>query len=36
MNEAETYADYIDPALRKARWGVGEGSLARWTLGGRP
>src|SRR5271154_4827134 len=26
MNEAETRADYIDPALREAGWGVVEGS----------
>ncbi len=26
MNEAETRADYIDPALRAAGWGVVEGS----------
>jgi type I restriction enzyme R subunit len=26
MNEAETRAEYIDPALKAAGWGVGEGS----------
>src|SRR5271156_3840133 len=26
MNEAETRADYIDPALKAAGWGVAEGS----------
>lgn len=26
MNEAETRADYIDPALKSAGWGVAEGS----------
>jgi type I restriction enzyme R subunit len=25
MNEAETRADYIDPALKAAGWGVVEG-----------
>jgi type I restriction enzyme, R subunit len=29
MNEAETRADYIDPALRAAGWGVAEGSRIR-------
>ena len=29
MNEAETRAHYIDPALRKAEWGVVEGSRIR-------
>ena len=29
MNEAETRANYIDPALREAGWGVTEGSLVR-------
>ena len=29
MNEAETRADYIDPALRAAGWGVVEGSRIR-------
>ncbi len=29
MNEAETRADYIDPALRAAGWGVVEGSRVR-------
>lgn len=26
MNEAETRADHIDPALKEAGWGVVEGS----------
>ncbi len=26
MNEAETRAEYIDPALKAAGWGVVEGS----------
>src|SRR5205085_9852188 len=29
MNEAETRADYIDPALAAAGWGVVEGSRVR-------
>ena len=29
MNEAETRADYIDPALKAAGWGVAEGSRIR-------
>jgi type I restriction enzyme R subunit len=29
MNEAETRAEYIDPALREAGWGVVEGSRVR-------
>ncbi len=29
MNEAETRAELIDPALRKAGWGVVEGSRVR-------
>lgn len=29
MNEAETRADYIDPALKAAGWGVDEGSRIR-------
>jgi type I restriction enzyme R subunit len=29
MNEAETRADYIDPALKEAGWGVVEGSHIR-------
>jgi type I restriction enzyme R subunit len=29
MNEAETRADYIDPALKAAGWGVVEGSRIR-------
>ncbi len=29
MNEAETRADYIDPALKEAGWGVVEGSRIR-------
>jgi type I restriction enzyme R subunit len=29
MNEAETRAEYIDPALRVAGWGVVEGSRIR-------
>ncbi len=29
MNEAETRAEYIDPALKKAGWGVTEGSRIR-------
>src|ERR1700674_4181325 len=29
MNEAETRADYIDPALKEAGWGVVEGSRVR-------
>src|SRR5260370_16190247 len=29
MNEAETRADYIDPALAAAGWGVVEGSRIR-------
>lgn len=29
MNEAETRADYIDPALKDAGWGVAEGSRVR-------
>lgn len=37
MNEAETRADYIDPALKAAGWGVVEGSRVRreyyFTLG---
>src|SRR5260370_3025543 len=38
MNEAETRADYIDPALAAAGWGVVEGSRIRGeyrTTGGR-
>jgi type I restriction enzyme, R subunit len=37
MNEAETRAEHIDPALKAAGWGVVEGSRVRWeypvTLG---
>jgi type I restriction enzyme R subunit len=37
MNEAETRAEYIDPALATAGWGVAEGSRIlreyRITLG---
>ena len=29
MNEAQTEFEYIDPALRKAGWGVVEGSRVR-------
>ena len=29
MNEAETRADHIDPALKAAGWGVVEGSRVR-------
>src|SRR5947208_16266224 len=29
MNEAETRAEHIDPALKAAGWGVGEGSRVR-------
>ncbi len=29
MNEAETRADYIDPALAASGWGVVEGSRVR-------
>jgi len=29
MNEAETRAEHIDPALRAAGWGVVEGSRVR-------
>src|ERR1700728_2193893 len=29
MNEAETRADYVDPALKAAGWGVVEGSRIR-------
>ena len=29
MNEAETRAEYIDPALKAAGWGVVEGSRVR-------
>lgn len=29
MNEAETRAEHIDPALRAASWGVVEGSCVR-------
>src|SRR5215210_4298265 len=29
MNEAETRAEYIDPALKEAGWGVVEGSRVR-------
>lgn len=29
MNEAETRAEHIDPALREAGWGVVEGSRIR-------
>lgn len=29
MNEAETRADHIDPALKAAGWGVVEGSRIR-------
>jgi type I restriction enzyme R subunit len=29
MNEAETRAEYIDPALAAARWGIAEGSRIR-------
>ena len=29
MNEAETRAEHIDPALRAAGWGVVEGSRIR-------
>jgi hypothetical protein len=32
MNEAETRADCIDPALRKALWRVVEGSVIRRAL----
>jgi Holliday junction resolvasome RuvABC endonuclease subunit len=31
MNEAETRAELIDPALRDAGWGVVEGSRASLT-----
>jgi type I restriction enzyme R subunit len=31
MNEAETRAEYIDPALAAAGWGVVEGSRTRPT-----
>ena len=29
MNEAETRAEHIDPALKAAGWGVAEGSRSR-------
>ncbi|MDR3580733.1 MAG: hypothetical protein P4L44_12305 [Oryzomonas sp.] len=29
MNEAETRAEHIDPALKAAGWGVAEGSRIR-------
>ena len=29
MNEAETRAGYIDPALKAAGWGVAEGNRVR-------
>ncbi len=29
MNEAETRAEHIDPALKAASWGVAEGSRIR-------
>ena len=29
MNESETRADYVDPALRAAGWGVVDGSVVR-------
>jgi hypothetical protein len=33
MNEAETRAEHIDPAVKAAGWGVGEGSrIGRETL----
>lgn len=31
MNEAETRAEHIDPALKAAGWGVTEGSRMRAT-----
>jgi type I site-specific restriction endonuclease len=36
MNEAETRAEYIDPALKAAGWGVVEGSrlAAVWETAG--
>jgi type I site-specific restriction endonuclease len=33
MNEAETRAEHIDPALAKAGWGVVEGSRIRREYG---
>ncbi len=32
MNEAETRAEHIDPALKVAGWGVVEGSRVRTTF----
>lgn len=32
MNEAETRAEHIDPALKAAGWGVVEGSYSRKWL----
>ena len=32
MNEAETRADHIDPALKAAGWGVVEGSRIRHRI----
>src|SRR5512136_499134 len=36
MNEAETRAEYIDPALKAAGWGVVEGSRIRREYGITP
>ncbi len=33
MNEAETRAEHIDPALKAAGWGVVEGSQIRREFG---
>ena len=35
MNEAETRADHIDPALKAAGWGVVEGSRIRREYRGK-
>ncbi len=32
MNEAETRAEYIDPALAAAGWGVGATMVTAWVL----
>ena len=36
MNETETRAEHIDPALKAAGWGVGEGSRIRREYGISP
>ena len=35
MNEAETRAEYIDPAMKVAGWGVFDGSLGQWIRNDR-